>query len=528
MLDRLLGFKVHAFLQLLGLIILSVGLPLNKVVMSIGTIWLAANIILKSDFRSYWNNWKSSRLFSFITAILIMHLFGLFYTEDFGYALHDLNAKLPLFAIPLCIIAFPIKREWLTYVLYFYLASLFTTSCINFFVAFDSPQPDFRSMSLFGSHIRYTLLVVMGVAVTVHLILINKKLRVLWVLLIGWFLFYIYQSQVFSGYISLFALILSVFIYALLLIKSNVLKTTIAIGLLAISGLVIYLVVSLFTFEITITDFSKLEEKTPYGNLYVHDTTHSWLENGHHVMSYISEGELREEWNKRSDIDYDAWINDDEKLSFILFRYMSSLGLKKDRDGMKKMSNKDIENVELGFTNIDQVAGSPMARWGDLKNQFRIYERTGDPNGNSLTERIEHFKVGWMIVKDNWKFGVGTGDVQLAFDHYYETSGSKLNPSAWNRAHNQFLTFWITFGIFGMLLFFHLWIDLLRLSIRHVSFLSIAFVFVALSSFLLEDTIETQQGVTFVAFFLAVLTILIHPKNSIPSNSSFAEESKEN
>jgi hypothetical protein len=270
---------------------------------------------------------------------------------------------------------------------------------------------------------------------------------------------------------------------------------------------VIYLVVSLFSYEKTITDFSKLEEKTPYGNLYVHDTTHSWLENGHHVMSYISEKELREEWNKRSEIDYDAFINGHEKLSYILFRYMSSLGLKKDRDGMKRMSQKDIQNVERGFTNIDQVSGSPLARWGDLKNRFRIYQRTGDPNGNSLTERIEHFMVGWMIVKDNWKLGVGTGDVQLAFDDYYEKSGSKLNQSSWNRAHNQFLTFWITFGILGVLLFLLLWIDTLRLAVRYLSFLSTAYVFIALSSFLLEDTIETQQGVTFVAFFLAVVII---------------------
>jgi O-antigen ligase len=507
MLDKLFGYKVHAFLQLLGLIILSVGLPLNKVVMSIGTIWLASNIVLKADIKTYWQNWKSSRLARFIVVILCFHLIGLLYTEDFGYAFHDLNAKLPFFTIPLCVIAFPIKREWLNYVLYFFVTSLFITSCINFFMALNSPLPDFRSMSLFGSHIRYTLLVVMGVAVALHLLLTTKKLRIIWVLLMGWFLFYIYQSQVFSGYISLFALVLSVLIYFLIVTKSNVVKTTLSVGLLAVFGLVIYLVVSLFSFEKTITDFSNLPNKTPYGNVYVHDTMHTWLENGHHVRSYISEKELREAWNKRADIDYDTLLNEHEKLSYILWRYMSSLGLTKDLDGMKKMSEADIQNVQRGFTNIDQVSGSPMARWGDLKNQFRIYGSSGDPNGNSLTERIEHFKVGWMIVKDNWKFGVGTGDVQLAFDLYYEKSGSKLDESAWNRAHNQFLTFWITFGIFGLLLFLSLWIYLLWLSIRHLSFLSTAFVFIAFSSFLIEDTIETQQGVTFVAFFLAAVFI---------------------
>ena len=512
MLDRLFGFTVHPFLQLLGMIILSFGLPFNKVLMSIGTIWLASNIILKADFKSYWKNWRSNILAWFVLGILILHLIGLTYTNDFDYAFRDLNTKLPLFVIPLSIIAFPIRKEWLNYVLYFFLLSLCITTMINLYTYWSNPQADFRSLSLFGSHIRYTILVVMGILVCIYFLIQKKKFGMLWLAPLLWFAFYVYQSQVFAGYVSIIMIILAAILFGILNLNNKAVK--IGLLILTIFGLFgcIFMSVKFLEIDKQQIDFTELPEKTPRGNEYIHDTTFVWYENGNHVMSYISTDELEQEWNKRSDIDYSGTDQNGHKIQSTLVRYMASKGLKKDKDGMQNMTREDIENVEKGYTNYKQVSGSPLTRIENLKNDIFMYSLTGDPNGNSFIERIEHFSVGMLIVRDHPFLGVGTGDVQNIFNDYYKKTNTKLDRNKWNRAHNQSLTFWITFGVFGFILFSGLWVFVGYQSVKLNSFFVLCFCLIAIGSFLSEDTIETQQGVTFIAFFLAVSHILLQYK----------------
>jgi O-antigen ligase len=83
-----------------------------------------------------------------------------------------------------------------------------------------------------------------------------------------------------------------------------------------------------------------------------------------------------------------------------------------------------------------------------------------------------------------------------------------LDESLWNRSHNQFLTFWVSFGIFGLISFLLIWYFSLVQAIQSKNWMSLLFILIALTSFISEDTLETQQGVTFVAFFLGVLPFL--------------------
>lgn len=504
MLDRLFKYKVHPFLQFMGLAVLAIGLPMNKVLMSIGTIWLASNLVLKADLKGYWENWKSNWIFWFIVSLLVLHGLGLSYTSDFQYGFRDINTKLPLFVIPIAVIAFPIKKSWLTYIFYFYLASICITTSINLITDWSNPQADFRHVSLFGSHIRYTILVVTGVLVSLHLFQINYKLRLLWIIIIGWLLFYVYQSQVFSGYVSLLLLIIASILYSILVIRSKNVKYVLLTFAVLLVASTIFLGIRFFNSPPNQNDFSELPELTPRGNTYIHDTNFIWYENGNHVMSFIAEEELKKAWAERSSINYDAKDQNGHKVKSTLIRYMSSKGIRKDLDGMKEMSAKDIRNVEEGYTNINQLSRSPLSRIENLRNDINLFKRTGNPNGSSITERLEHYKIGKSIARDNWIVGVGTGDVQMTFNMYYEQTKSKLDKKNWNRAHNQFLTFWITFGVLGFSLFVLFWFYMLKMSIKNLSLLSLGFVFIAVGSFISEDTLETQQGVTFAAFFIAL------------------------
>ena len=505
MLDRLFGFKVHQYLQALGLLIVAVGLPLNKVVMSIGTIWLASNLILDARFSTYWSRWKKSRLFWFIAALLLMHLIGLLYTENFSYAFRDINGKLPLFVIPISIVAFPISRKSLYAILGAFLVVLLITSLVNW--SMQTNAADFRSLSLFGSHIRYTVLVAIGISCCVQLAFYQKKLIFIVAPLALWFIYYVYVSQVFAGYFALLMVVVSLIFHFIFQWKSRLLKYALVSILVLSVGVIGYQGVRYLKTTPSV-NFEALPSATINGNPYRHDSTHLWYENGHHVLSMISEKELRPAWNKHSTYPYNGVNNNGHKIKHILFRYMASKGLNKDSAGFSKMTDQDIRNVEKGFTNIRQLSGSPLARMENFKNEYQQYTVDSNPNGNSFLQRLEHLRIGWKIAKDHWLIGVGTGDVQDSFDHYYKRFNTQLSPKNWNRTHNQLLTFWITFGLSGLLIFSWLWLWLITKSIQYSEFLALSFSLIALGTFMSEDTIETQQGVTFIAFFLAIVHLL--------------------
>jgi O-antigen ligase len=107
---------------------------------------------------------------------------------------------------------------------------------------------------------------------------------------------------------------------------------------------------------------------------------------------------------------------------------------------------------------------------------------------------------------------VGTGDLQMEFDSQYEASQSKLTDQWRLRTHNQYLSIGAAFGILGLMLFMAMLFWPVILAIRLRDHLYLAFLATAMLSMLSEDTLETQAGVTFFAFF-SCLFLFVHPLN---------------
>ena len=103
--------------------------------------------------------------------------------------------------------------------------------------------------------------------------------------------------------------------------------------------------------------------------------------------------------------------------------------------------------------------------------------------------------------------GVGTGDVQDAFDFQYERDDSRLSSKYRLRAHNQYMTYAVTFGTIGVVFFlFFLGYPLLANKMyRDIFYL--AFFSIIIFSMIAEDTLETQVGITFLAFFNTIFLL---------------------
>jgi hypothetical protein len=226
-------------------------------------------------------------------------------------------------------------------------------------------------------------------------------------------------------------------------------------------------------------------------------------ENGPISIS-ICDKELEREWNKKSKIDYYGRDSLNQRIRTTIIRYISSKNLSRDAVGFNLLTSNDIQSIEKGIANVNENKTGLISRLYGLKYQLQNNE---DPNGHSLLQRLEFWRAAISIVKNNWLIGVGTGDVQIAFDKEYSLNDTKLKPENRLRAHNYYLTNIITFGIVGLIIFCAFLIVFIRFQLKNKNILGLLFISIFCVTAIIEDTIETQLGATIFAFFIAIYSM---------------------
>ncbi len=505
MFDKWLKLPAHYYLRITALTILMVGIAVSNVLMSIGAIWIISNWLIEADFKRYKENIKKSPVFWLFSGLLIFSFLSLLWTDDIAYGIKDLMVKLPFFVIPLVMsISKPIKEEVFYYLIYVFLAVLLLTSIFNYYWynVICEEANDIRKMSYFMSHVRYSIILDLGVFSAFYLIL-KRKLNVF--LLIGiilWLLFYIFKAQILNGYVLLLALILYSVYFFINKIANGILKKVTLLGFFILlgGGLVIIKNELNEGVELESYDYSNLDERTANGNKYYHDTISPGFENGHPIWIYICQDELRKEWNERSVIDYDSLDRKNQPMFGTLMRFMTSKNIRKDSVGLWSLTEEELKKIENGHTSIVMNSSGMREKINQFKIDYALYQNGGDPNGHSLMQRAEHFKAALSIIKDNWIMGVGIGDVNAAFELKYDSMNSKLTEENRHRSHNQFLTYWISHGLVGVFLLIAIILFPIVGSKKPDYFTSIVGIALFVSCFF-QDMIETQAGATVFGLF---------------------------
>jgi len=270
------------------------------------------------------------------------------------------------------------------------------------------------------------------------------------------------------------------------------------------AGLVLALFIVRFTARFLYkdkVDMSHLPGQTVNGNPYKHFISEKQTENGHYVWLYVCDSELETAWGARSKLDFYGKDEKGQDLRYTLIRYLTSKNLKKDSVGVASLSNKEISWIEQGTANYIYKEKSLYSLFYEVFWQIERYREGGNPSGHSIIQRLEYLKAGFAIAKKHPWLGVGTGDVPNAFEKQYKQMNSQLSQEWRLRAHNQFLTFFITFGVFGFCgVLFILFYPVFREN-GWRNFFFVVFLSIALLSMLNEDTLETSAGVMFFAYF---------------------------
>jgi hypothetical protein len=211
---------------------------------------------------------------------------------------------------------------------------------------------------------------------------------------------------------------------------------------------------------------------------------------------------LETSWNEISQFPYDSLDTRAQFINHTLTRYLTSKGLRKDREGVYALTDQDIWAIENGIANVRYLNSKSLStliyRYIWEVHNYRI---GNNPQGNSLAQRFLFWKIGAEIFTENWLYGTGTGDVQIAFDEKYQSLSFLIKNKYQLRAHNQFLTMGITFGGIGLIYF--LWMLFSGFTVRpnSSSYLFVGSFIIMIVSMLDEDTFETQFGITYALFF---------------------------
>ncbi len=466
------------------------------------------NYVLEGNFKTKWYFFlKNKHALLGLLLLFITECFWLVFTKDFSNGYTSLRIKLPLLVLPLVIgTTSPLKtKEWKV-LLSVFLISLCLSGLVVFLVKYNFINPKIntgtnRDLSIFMSHIRYSILLSFGFFLLGYLFYIkklNKGIATVSMLLL---VIVLYQLNSFTSYIALIVVVFFIFFQYIRSLSSKY-------KLITITSFFIFLVLGFLHLNSIYHNLNTPKNEvvnnvlpvySKNGEKYIHDTSNLTLENGYYLWRNIAEKELATAWNGRSDISFYANDRKDQEIKYTIYRYLTSMGLKKDENALKMLDSSDILAIENGQTTVIKY-NLFEKRLRSLIFELQQYYKTKNPNNQTLIQRFFYWKVAIQAFSKHWFFGYGTGGYKEAIRNEYKTQPNLLATKNQKYPHNQFLTQLINLGIVGFLIWLIVLVYPMLSSKVYRHPLFNVFVILMIVSMLSDDMLERQVGVCIFSF----------------------------
>lgn len=500
-----------------------VSLPLSKYVMSMAQLMMVTNWLVDPAIFRKFRDFFKNRAAVVIVSFFLLHVVGLIWTTDFDYALKDLRTKLPILALPIIISTSPkIDRKLFYQFMILFIAANVAGSVFSMKELLVKDIHEIRMISLFISHIRFSLNICVAVFAGMYLVFVvkfgNTATKSAIIVAIVWLLAFLVILEAITGLVIF--LITSVMLSILFIFHSKTrwLQYSTAFLVVILPVFVFLYLRSIYLETIPKKPFNEpdLEKFTALGNPYLHDSTLKGTENGFWTGQYIQQDEMREVWNARSSIKYDSMDASGNYLRFTLIRFLTSKGLRKDAEGVKALSEKEVKAVESGMANVRYLAKTSLkTRIMTIFWEIQLYRESGYMSGHSVAQRFEFWRAAGRIIQENFWLGTGTGDIVNAFQVEYEEMKTTLEPLYRWRSHNQYMSVLATLGIFGLIWFLVVLIYPAWHLKMYSDYFFVVFFIILLISMITEDTIESQAGCTFYAFFTTFFLLARKEKDKL-------------
>lgn len=461
-------------------------------------------------------NLENKPLLAIFMLFYLVHVAGAFYSDNMPSTLAALRIKLPVLLIPLFFAAIrgitPLQKHRLLLV---FVMSTFVVSLISLTLFLTGRYTDLREISPFIHHIQFSVLVAWSIIILLYAG--GKRLwkvpgEHLWAPLTAlWLAFFLLVIlKTLSGIIVLIAGLYFV------LLRRDALATGMPAWLQRATLILLPLLVAGYLgyaihrfYDVQEVDPATLAQTTSRDNPYHHWPEISTIENGHYVFYFIAEEELREAWNQRSSLPYDSLDLRGQHLKHTLFRYLTSLGLRKDAEAVNQLTDQQVAHIEQGLANhLYTQRYSLYPRVYQVIWEVDNYLNTANPSGHSFTQRLESVRIGMGIAARNLLFGVGTGDLSNHYHAVYDQKGVQQEAHHRITGANQWLNFIVAFGLAGFMIII---VALVYPAARAGAFsnpLFATFFLISVVAMFGEDMLKFQAGITFFVFFYSYFVFL--------------------
>ncbi len=456
--------KLHQQILFFCLVIVAIALPTSRAALSIIQILMFVNWLIEGHFKEKGRRFIRQQPAVYLTAIFFLYVIGLLWSQDVGHGINSvLKNKIPylsLIFIASSSPALPMKKVRLLPVL-FVCAVLFTT-VLGFYLFLSDPLRGPRDLSPFIPHVHFSMMIVLAIALIPWLMKAFRPDKAIyyaaWAAAL-WLLGFLLIMSTLTAIISM--LLVSVLLILYDLKQRQFQRQTAIIGSFSVIMLVSMAFTVLYVSRPLRQEIdpgkAEMAATSRQGNKYTHHEDKTQRENGHLVFYFIVEEEVSASWNERSDLDFYGSDKSGNEIKYTIYRYLSSKGLKKDREGIEKLSDRQIEAIERGVPNHLYLEWpNVFVRTHQTLWELQEYRRTGNPRGGSMAQRIETWKATIHAIKERPLLGWGTGGHLEAIYFGLSQMDSLYQHFDLRHSHNQFLHVLVTFGPVGFIAFFGL------------------------------------------------------------------------
>ncbi|KJF43185.1 O-antigen ligase family protein [Draconibacterium sediminis] len=518
-----------------SLLLFVIVLPFSEALVSIAAAFLFLQSLLFQPVSDLKKSLIRHKSIFYILAIFGVYLLGMLHTRDFALSLYELKKVAFWVVIPLGIVLSPRLSEKRFYkvitVFCIAVTVVAVIAAIRFIFKSAFNISDFRDISLI-SHIRYSYQVALAIFCCIFLVIRSSKesggfkYRSAIITMAVWLVLFLFLLKSIIGIIAFWGTVCFLGLYYLYTVKRkfNYLLVVILAILVALPIIYTKSVWNDF-YNVEKLDPQTVDKYTASGNPYTFNFDSQEKENGHWVQSYICADELRTEWNKRSECKYDSLNIHGFSNRSTLVRYLTSRGLRKDSAGVSQLTEADIKNIEQGIANYiyAEKRFSLYPRIYETIWEYDRYKATGNPNDQSLSQRIEFVKASLEIIKTNIWFGIGTGNWKAEYAKAYDELNSQLKQENQRSSHNQYLNYIVKFGLIGFAVIMSMiLIPVFKENQEKNLLLWLLFVFIGIANWG-DANLETHMGLSFFCLFYSLF--LWHSPEQI-KNFTFQEKHK--
>ncbi len=151
---------------------------------------------------------------------------------------------------------------------------------------------------------------------------------------------------------------------------------------------------------------------------------------------------------------------------------------------------------------IFQVGSLRKRYFSDFENDLSAQYR--DP-GDLTESRMARWNLEWQLIEKAPLLGYGTGSEKFVLDKEYFKNKFYRSFLLNLNSHSQFLSFWLTAGLGGLLIYLSVFYFGVRLSVKTKDFLLLSLLSLLFIVSFSENILDVSKGVLFYGYFLPFL-----------------------